>query len=255
MESKAIPGEGRGGLAARVSTHGRGLHIRGYPTDSMARTAVTFDLDETLAVVRGDRSEILAAAGREVGASNLTREAYLRAHRRHHASRTRRELFAHLLTETDQPDVDPAALAEAYRDRIGDALVPVPGVDPFLEELAAERPVGLVTNGPVRAQRDKLDRLGWTDRFDAVVISGELGHAKPGVEPFLAACRRLGVEPEATLHVGDRFREDVTGARNAGLAAVLVTDGSDAPDAAVPTIDRDRIVDELPRHVAAVRPV
>lgn len=221
----------------------------------MARTAVTFDLDDTLAVVRNDRSSILQAAAADVGAEGVTRDDYLSAHRRHHANRSRAPIFADLLDRTGQSGVDPSALADAYRRRIGAALEPVPGIEPLLDELGAERPVGLVTNGPVMAQRDKLERLGWTNRFDAVVISGAIGRAKPHAEPFLEACGRLGVDPGETLHVGDHPRDDVAGARNAGLAAALVA--ADDPPAAtpVPTLARRHLVDELPDHVAACCPV
>jgi len=37
----------------------------------------------------------------------------------------------------------------------------------MLADLRGEYRVGLLTNGPVRAQRDKLETLGWEDAFDA----------------------------------------------------------------------------------------
>lgn len=221
----------------------------------MPRTAVTFDLDDTLAVVRGNRSEILNAAAREVGARGLTREGYLRAHRRHHANHSREPIFAELLQITAQPEVDPAALAAAYRRRIGEALEPVAGAEALIDHLSADRPVGLVTNGPILAQEDKLERLGWTDRFDAIVVSGSVGQAKPAAEPFLEACRRMNVDPSDTLHVGDRLDDDVRGARDAGLAAAYVTTDDAATDVDVTTVHRRDLADELPRHVAACCPV
>ncbi|MFW6448590.1 MAG: HAD family hydrolase [Halobacteriota archaeon] len=221
----------------------------------MVATAVTFDLDDTLAVVTDDRETILERAATDVGASGLTREAYLEAHRRHHDNRSRTAIFADLLEGAGQASVDPEALASAYRRGIGEALEPVDGIDDLLTDLAAERPVGLVTNGPSLAQRDKLDRLGWTERFDAVVISGEVGRAKPDPEPFNEACRRLGVTPAETVHVGDSVTADVVGARAAGLSAVLVVDDADEPPFEVPTVRRSRLPEELRRHVAACCPV
>jgi FMN phosphatase YigB (HAD superfamily) len=54
-----------------------------------------------------------------------------------------------------------------------------------------------------------------------IVTSCELGVAKPRPEIFLAATRRLGLDPEELLHVGDRWELDVDGAVAAGCGAGL----------------------------------
>ncbi|MFW6153528.1 MAG: HAD family hydrolase, partial [Halobacteriota archaeon] len=63
----------------------------------MGPSAVTFDLDDTLVRLDRDRSTILTEAARSVGAPDLSRDAYLVAHREHHAHETREALFAALL--------------------------------------------------------------------------------------------------------------------------------------------------------------
>jgi putative hydrolase of the HAD superfamily len=68
----------------------------------------------------------------------------------------------------------------------------------------------------------KLRRTGLGSHFDAVVTSGEVGAAKPAVEIFEAALAAVRATPERALMVGDDWRRDVTGARQAGIAAVLV---------------------------------
>ncbi len=67
-----------------------------------------------------------------------------------------------------------------------------------------------------------LARLGLRDRFEVVVVSCHAGFTKPAPGIFAAALERLGLPPEATLHVGDSLIEDVTGARAAGLHARLI---------------------------------
>ena len=57
---------------------------------------------------------------------------------------------------------------------------------------------------------------------DAVVISAELGVAKPDPAIFRAALDRLGARAADAMHVGDSVEDDVAGARAAGLEAVLV---------------------------------
>jgi len=121
--------------------------------------AVVFDLDYTLAVPQRDRATILEDATTATGAPSLTRDAYLAAHRRNLTTETREPIFADLLADSES-DTDPAAVATAYRETIADDLEALPGVEAMLADLRGEYRVGLLTNGPVRAQRDKLETLG-----------------------------------------------------------------------------------------------
>ena len=68
-----------------------------------------------------------------------------------------------------------------------------------------------------------LEQAGLASYLDAVVISEELGIRKPRPEIFEVVLRRLGVGPEATLHVGDNLRADVAGAAAVGLRTVWIT--------------------------------
>ncbi len=96
--------------------------------------------------------------------------------------------------------------------------------DDALPCLRALRALGLrlaaITNAAGDYQRAKLGALGLGSAFDAVLISGELGVAKPHQAIFRRACRTLGVHPAQAVHVGDRLDTDAEGARDAGLHGV-----------------------------------
>jgi putative hydrolase of the HAD superfamily len=78
---------------------------------------------------------------------------------------------------------------------------------------------------------DVLERTGLRPLVDAVVISAELGVAKPDPTIFRAALQHLDARPEDALHVGDSLDHDIAGARAAGIEAVLVArDGASAPE-------------------------
>lgn len=75
-----------------------------------------------------------------------------------------------------------------------------------------------------------LDRTGVAAHLDGAVTSAQAGSAKPDGAIFSAALRVAAVPATAALHVGDSVREDVEGARAAGIEAVLVNrDGAPAP--------------------------
>ena len=81
-------------------------------------------------------------------------------------------------------------------------------------------PVALITNGAGDTQREKLRAVGIEGLFDTIVISGELGVAKPDARPFQVATDALGVRGRSVWHVGDSLASDVAGANSAGLTSV-----------------------------------
>jgi HAD superfamily hydrolase (TIGR01549 family) len=92
----------------------------------------------------------------------------------------------------------------------------------LLQEIEAFRRAGgrtaLVSDYPARR---KLEALGVTELFDAVVASGEPGgptRLKPHPDGFLRAAAAVEVEPAACLVIGDREDADGAAARAAGMA-------------------------------------
>lgn len=119
-----------------------------------------------------------------------------------------------------------------------------------LASLASRLPLCLVTNGAADTQRDALRLLGIADRFSAVVISAEIGVAKPDKAIFHEAAQRLGVPSESVWHVGDNLATDVGGARVAGLAAIwLNRSGKAQSEDPVPDYEI-RSLSELPALLA-----
>ena len=99
--------------------------------------------------------------------------------------------------------------------------------------------MGLVSNMHLQADlmRADLAALG-LDRFlSATVFSSEVGWRKPDARIFTAALKRLGVEAEEAVFVGDRLRDDIAGARAVGMRTVLTREfrdeieGADREDA------------------------
>ena len=63
--------------------------------------------------------------------------------------------------------------------------------------------IGLITNNEAVHQRRKIEAVGLDRLVDTVVISGELGIAKPDARIFAHACAQLDVAPHEAMHVGD----------------------------------------------------
>jgi putative hydrolase of the HAD superfamily len=96
-----------------------------------------------------------------------------------------------------------------------------PGVPGLLDALRAQGlALGIVANtwpDPPRLLRRELEEFEIAGRFDAVVLSGEVGIRKPDPGIFELALAGLGVDAAAALHVGDRLIDDIQAAGDTGL--------------------------------------
>lgn len=217
------------------------------PKDKTMLRAVVFDLDETLAVPDRDRATLLAEATDAADAPALSRSEYVEAHRRHLTSETREPIFDDLLADRET-EADPEAVAAAYRESVTTALSPLPNVESMLGTLRKRYRVGVLTNGPVRAQRAKLEALGWESAFDAALVTGELEAGKPDPAAFEAILAELDVAAAEAVYVGDDVEADVRGATEAGLDAVHVLKAGVEPDPrARAHVAQDELGAELPR--------
>jgi len=81
---------------------------------------------------------------------------------------------------------------------------------------------GIVSNFDYRLPRI-LDAFGLTPLLDVVLLSADVGAAKPDPRIFAAAVERLGVEASEAVYVGDDADDDIAGARAAGLRGIDVT--------------------------------
>jgi len=71
----------------------------------------------------------------------------------------------------------------------------------------------------------KLENLGISGYWDAVVCSEKTGRLKPDPASFLELAGRMGISPEALLYVGNSVSYDVIGAGRAGMKTALVKSG------------------------------
>jgi putative hydrolase of the HAD superfamily len=92
------------------------------------------------------------------------------------------------------------------------------------ETLAAFRDaglkLGLLSDFPPER---KLEYLGLSGMWDAVLCSEATGHLKPDSVPFRELERQLNVPAPRILYVGNSVRYDVNGAHKAGMKTALIT--------------------------------
>ncbi|MCI4372467.1 MAG: HAD family hydrolase [Thermoplasmata archaeon] len=111
-------------------------------------------------------------------------------------------------------------LSRRYRELYQRLRRPVPGAPEFVRRVARRVRVGMVTNNERLEQEEKLRFLGLADVIDPLVASAQEQVAKPDPRIFAIALKRADVRPSEAVMVGDSWRNDVLGARSAGVRPV-----------------------------------
>jgi 2-haloacid dehalogenase len=131
--------------------------------------------------------------------------------------RTRRfkEVFRRLRLEGD-----PDTFSESFLQNIIHGSTFMHGAERLLARLHGCIGLVLMTNGFSDVQRARIDRLGMGTVFDHVIISEEVGVAKPQRAIFDLALERIG-QPDrnSVMIVGDSLASDIQGGINSGLNA------------------------------------
>lgn len=113
------------------------------------------------------------------------------------------------------------------------------GARDLLKALKAQgTPIGLVSNSPMPFVRRSLEIVGFESVFDVLVSGHEVAAPKPAPDPYLEACRQLGVEAGPGVVALEDSPTGVAAARAAGLTVI-----------GVPSVDGVELVEA--HHIAA----
>lgn len=115
-------------------------------------------------------------------------------------------------------EVTTQTLNSAFLTAMADICAPLPGAKELLDSLKHKAQLGIITNGFTDLQQIRLERTGFQDFFSTLVISEQVGIAKPDRGIFDYAFSKMG-EPdkEEVLMVGDNPHSDILGGMNAGI--------------------------------------
>ncbi|MEG4073519.1 HAD-IA family hydrolase [Microcoleus sp. Pol14C2] len=91
-----------------------------------------------------------------------------------------------------------------------------------------------------------LKALKLAEYFTSVTISTEVGAAKPQSQIFTAALQKHNCIAENVLHIGDSFKADYCGAKNAGLNAIWLNRQQEKIDSGKLNLTNFQKVEEFP---------
>ena len=224
--------------------------------------AVIFDFGQTLVdSADGFRTAEREAQDRILAAlEGVERDRFMDVYRRvrkahHERSRLSRCEIWRAVCGALQRSIDERRLVaweREYWKRVNGLTRAFPEASRTLEALRATHRLALVSNtqGQAGGDEHRLREFPGLERvFECIVIAGENGiAAKPDAQPFAHCLQQMKLDPGDCFYVGDDYRFDVCGSRDAGLRPIWLKHRSvrrnwPDVDADVPVITS---LDELP---------
>ena len=191
--------------------------------------AVFFDADDTLFDYPKAERAALRACLREFGL-RIELGILIDSYRRHNLelwqafergetdqAALRVERFRRVAAEFGIPGLPLDRISSFYVEALSGQPQLFPGALAIVRRAAKKFPLALITNGIAAVQRRRFAASPIMPYFQAVVISEEVGIAKPDPRIFAPALQKIGVEAADVLYVGDSVTSDMAAARNAGM--------------------------------------
>ncbi len=118
-------------------------------------------------------------------------------------------------------DLDAPAVGARYLEHLGDEPALLDGAEAVVDTLARDHHVAIATNGITAVQRSRVGASPIRHHVRALVISDEVGAAKPAAAFFEALFAAIGQPArEEVLMVGDSLSSDIRGGAEFGLDTV-----------------------------------
>ena len=90
----------------------------------------------------------------------------------------------------------------------------------ILNTIKKQVKVAIITNGSTERQKAKIVNTNLDNLFEVIIISEEVGLSKPDKRIYELALKRLNVQPESALFVGDNLELDIGGPQNVNMRGI-----------------------------------
>lgn len=124
-----------------------------------------------------------------------------------------RSLRFQLFLEAVGKEADPLELNNRYLQHLIGYTELLEETLPLLDQLKGKYQMAIITNGLKEVQRPRISKLGLTPYFETIVVSDEIGMAKPDPAYFDYTFEQIGRPAKSeVLVVGDSLNSDIRGA-------------------------------------------
>ena len=128
--------------------------------------------------------------------------------------------FEQFLEAIGRQDLDAQTMATIFADALGRQSVPIEGAVEAVARWSRIVPVIIITNGISKIQHGRMNGSEVRHYISGMVISEEVGAAKPDPKMLEIAMEMAGVsDKRRALMLGDSLSSDIAAAANAGVDA------------------------------------
>lgn len=115
-------------------------------------------------------------------------------------------------------DFDPVQMNSDYLDNLVEKSELIHDCILTLDRLKSEFKLVIITNGLKEVQRPRIKKVGIEHYFEEIIVSDEIGYAKPQKEFFDHTFEKIGnPEKSAVLVIGDSLKSDIQGGNSYGV--------------------------------------
>ncbi|MDL1898102.1 noncanonical pyrimidine nucleotidase, YjjG family [Anaerolineae bacterium CFX7] len=187
-----------------------------------------FDADDTLFDYAYGERNALETTFREFGLPfdaralelyrDINHQLWLRFEKREiTGAQIRAERFTKLFAALAQRE--PPGLAERFIDHLAEQTTLIQGACELVRTLQCTYRLAVITNGMARVQQPRMAQSLLAPYISELIISDQVGAAKPAPEIFDYAFARMGNPPrERVIIIGDSLTSDMQGGVNYGIA-------------------------------------
>jgi YjjG family noncanonical pyrimidine nucleotidase len=194
-----------------------------------------FDLDNTLLDFTASEQHGLEGLYQHYFSNEIPKAAFLNSYEQINQKLWRQVQFGHCTTAQVKTERFKQlalkfnlarcekTLAKHYEFLLVEKTLWLPGAKEALDELRQHYKIGIITNGITYTQQQKCAATGLSDWCSAIIISEEVGLAKPDPAIFALACQQLNTSAQDCLMFGDSLASDHQGAIKSKMDFCWVT--------------------------------
>lgn len=158
--------------------------------------------------------------------------------------------FERLFKAMDEQGLSPSEFSHNYLQGLIKYTEAYEGVHDLLDDLKSKYRLSIVTNGLREVQRPRLAKTGLTKYFESIVVSDEIGVAKPDADYFenVSQSVKNPASKAETMIIGDNLNSDILGGVNFGIKTCWLHHGKKNETDLKPDISIQQVL-ELKKHL------
>ncbi|MDF1697294.1 MAG: pyrimidine 5'-nucleotidase [Saprospiraceae bacterium] len=153
--------------------------------------------------------------------------------------------FAKFFSAVDIGGIDPFQFNAHYLQNLVHLSEAYDGAIDLLEALMPQYTLSVITNGLKEVQRPRINKLSMNHIFESIIVSDEIGVAKPDIRFFEHSYNSITNPPPKSevLVIGDNLKSDILGGVNFGVDTCWISHENENESSIQPTYTINSVLD------------